>query len=92
MRELTGAQGMAFAVHHAWKLDRCRCLVPRKKDWFRVLLTVSGFYQTMNLSGARRAYLRRRSETSSSRTAADAVVDAVHDNHQHVRMGHRLDM
>ncbi|WWC86922.1 uncharacterized protein L201_001801 [Kwoniella dendrophila CBS 6074] len=30
---------LLYTVHHAYKFDGCRCLLPRKKEWFRALLT-----------------------------------------------------
>ncbi|OCF58835.1 hypothetical protein L486_03325 [Kwoniella mangroviensis CBS 10435] len=30
---------LAYSLHHAYKFDGCRCLIPRKKEWFRALLT-----------------------------------------------------
>nr|XP_018262112.1 uncharacterized protein I303_05127 [Kwoniella dejecticola CBS 10117]OBR84270.1 hypothetical protein I303_05127 [Kwoniella dejecticola CBS 10117] len=30
---------LGFAIHHTYKFDRCKCLLPKKKEWFRVLLT-----------------------------------------------------
>lgn len=34
-------QSLIFTVHHTYKFDKWKCLIPRRKDWFRVLLTVS---------------------------------------------------
>ncbi|WVQ98039.1 hypothetical protein IAU59_005161 [Kwoniella sp. CBS 9459] len=33
------ATSLAYTVHYAYKFDGCRCLIPRKKEWFRSLLT-----------------------------------------------------
>ncbi|WVF69827.1 hypothetical protein IAT40_004606 [Kwoniella sp. CBS 6097] len=33
------ATSLAYTLHHAYKFDGCRCLIPRKKEWFRSLLT-----------------------------------------------------
>ena len=30
-----------YTLHHCWAFDRFKCLVPSRKDWFRVLLTVN---------------------------------------------------
>ncbi|WWC88417.1 uncharacterized protein L201_003328 [Kwoniella dendrophila CBS 6074] len=30
---------LGFTLHHTYKFDRCKCLLPNKKEWFRVLLT-----------------------------------------------------
>nr|XP_019047200.1 hypothetical protein I302_03807 [Kwoniella bestiolae CBS 10118]OCF26130.1 hypothetical protein I302_03807 [Kwoniella bestiolae CBS 10118] len=30
---------LVYTLHHAYKFDGCRCLIPRKKEWFRALLT-----------------------------------------------------
>ncbi|KIR70419.1 hypothetical protein I310_05665 [Cryptococcus deuterogattii CA1014] len=34
-----GASALVISVHHAYKFDKCKCLIPKKKEWFRVLLT-----------------------------------------------------
>jgi hypothetical protein len=34
-------QALAFTAYHTYKFDKWRCLVPRRKEWFRVVLTVS---------------------------------------------------
>lgn len=33
-------QTLAFTAWHTYKFDGAKCLVPKKKEWFRVLLTV----------------------------------------------------
>jgi len=37
-------QGAVYIAHHCWAFDKFKCLVPSRKDWFRVLLTVSFHY------------------------------------------------
>ncbi|RXK34815.1 hypothetical protein M231_07933 [Tremella mesenterica] len=39
MASLLSATGLVFMAHHTYKFDKWRCLVPRKREWFRVLLT-----------------------------------------------------
>nr|KIR44587.1 hypothetical protein I312_06217 [Cryptococcus bacillisporus CA1280] len=34
-----GASALIISVHHAYKFDKCKCLIPKKEEWFRVLLT-----------------------------------------------------
>lgn len=34
-------KALIISIHHAYKFDKCKCLIPKKKEWFRVLLTVS---------------------------------------------------
>ncbi|OCF45904.1 hypothetical protein I317_00392 [Kwoniella heveanensis CBS 569] len=36
---ILSATSLAYTIHHAYKFDGCRCLIPRKKEWFRSLLT-----------------------------------------------------
>ncbi|WRT64787.1 uncharacterized protein IL334_001721 [Kwoniella shivajii] len=36
---ILSATALVYTIHHAHKFDRCRCLIPNKKDWFRALLT-----------------------------------------------------
>lgn len=32
-------KSLCFLIYHTYKFDKCRCLVPSRKEWFRVLLT-----------------------------------------------------
>ncbi|WRT68027.1 uncharacterized protein IL334_005002 [Kwoniella shivajii] len=36
---ILGSSALVFTAHHTCKFDKCKCLVPKKKEWFRVLLT-----------------------------------------------------
>nr|XP_019045359.1 hypothetical protein I302_05748 [Kwoniella bestiolae CBS 10118]OCF24289.1 hypothetical protein I302_05748 [Kwoniella bestiolae CBS 10118] len=36
---ILSTSALGFTLQHAWKFDRCRCLFPKRKEWFRVLLT-----------------------------------------------------
>ncbi|WVQ65330.1 uncharacterized protein L199_003506 [Kwoniella botswanensis] len=36
---ILSVSALGFTLHHAWKFDGCRCLLPKRKEWFRVLLT-----------------------------------------------------
>ncbi|WWC59274.1 uncharacterized protein I303_101824 [Kwoniella dejecticola CBS 10117] len=36
---LLSATALMYTFHHAYKFDGCRCLIPRKKEWFRAVLT-----------------------------------------------------
>ncbi|WVN89877.1 uncharacterized protein L203_105107 [Cryptococcus depauperatus CBS 7841] len=36
---ILSATALTFSVHHAYKFDKCKCLLPKRKEWFRVLLT-----------------------------------------------------
>lgn len=40
-------KGGIYILHHCFQFDRFRCLLPSKKDWFRVLLTASLFVVSM---------------------------------------------
>ncbi|OXC69956.1 hypothetical protein AYX13_01298 [Cryptococcus neoformans] len=34
-----GASALIISFHHTYKFDKCKCLLPKKKEWFRVILT-----------------------------------------------------
>nr|XP_019008507.1 uncharacterized protein I206_07066 [Kwoniella pini CBS 10737]OCF47288.1 hypothetical protein I206_07066 [Kwoniella pini CBS 10737] len=36
---ILSATALTYTLYHAYKFDGCRCLIPRKKHWFRSLLT-----------------------------------------------------
>ncbi|WVF68856.1 hypothetical protein IAT40_003629 [Kwoniella sp. CBS 6097] len=38
---------IVFSAHHTYKFDRWQCLLPKKKEWFRVLLTWMLILSTM---------------------------------------------
>ncbi|KAK8858815.1 hypothetical protein IAR55_003045 [Kwoniella newhampshirensis] len=46
---ILGGTTLTFTAHHTYRFDRWRCLVPRKKEWFRVLLTWMLLGSTMGM-------------------------------------------
>nr|ODN92876.1 hypothetical protein L204_05046 [Cryptococcus depauperatus CBS 7855] len=36
---ILSATALGLSIHHAYKYDKCKCLIPQRKEWFRVLLT-----------------------------------------------------
>ncbi|OCF37284.1 hypothetical protein I316_01193 [Kwoniella heveanensis BCC8398] len=40
---------IVFSAHHTYKFDKWRCLLPKKKEWFRVLLTWMLMVSTMGI-------------------------------------------
>ncbi|WWD18707.1 hypothetical protein CI109_103161 [Kwoniella shandongensis] len=36
---ILGVTALGFSAHHTYRYDKWRCLLPAKKDWFRVCLT-----------------------------------------------------
>ncbi|WWC70997.1 uncharacterized protein I206_104950 [Kwoniella pini CBS 10737] len=36
---ILSSSALGFTLHHTYKLDKCKCLLPKRKEWFRVLLT-----------------------------------------------------
>jgi hypothetical protein len=55
-------QGAVYIAHHCWAFDRFKCLVPSRKDWFRVLLTVSlhlGLFQQCLIKQVDASHQRR---------------------------------
>ncbi|WWD21474.1 hypothetical protein CI109_105960 [Kwoniella shandongensis] len=52
--------GLAFCFHHAYRFDGCKCLIPKRKEWFRVLLTwlLQGCGFGMAIFGAGSAWLK----------------------------------
>ena len=53
MQDMAHAQSLAFTAWHTYKFDGGKCLVPKKKEWFRVLLTVSRALQRTTLQTGR---------------------------------------